>query len=49
MDNDDGLAEEQSGLTRWAFARQLLGIVLIFLFAVLALYEGWGWLIPEPS
>jgi len=49
--NEEEFAEEQGPgpMTTWQVTRQLLGILLIFLIAVLALHLGWDWLIPDGS
>jgi hypothetical protein len=51
VDDDAEVVEEQrqAGMTTWQVTRQLLGILLIFLIAVVALHMGWDWLIPEQN
>ncbi len=44
-------AEEQKPrrMTTWQVTRQLLGILLILVIAVLALHMGWDWLISDQN
>ena len=49
MNDDADVADEQDPrqTTTWQLTRQLLGILLIFVIAVLDLHMGWVWLIPD--